>query len=84
MNDVAALEDAARTGEDRTDDFVELVRVLGGPADNLRNPDDVEPPVDLVYTCPMEIRCARVESPRPADGPPQCELRPGMMRREFW
>ncbi len=83
----AAVEElvaAASRGEERTDRFVELVRILGGPTDNLRAPTDDETPVDVVYTCPQVPACDLVRSPAPDHSPPQCWLRPGMMRREFW
>lgn len=79
------LLEAARTGTNRTDEFVEFVRVLGGPADNLRSPEDAEALNDVVYSCPMQLPCDRVAKPAgPQAGDPRCELRPGVMRREFW
>jgi hypothetical protein len=82
-----AVEDMARrasAGEELAKPFIALVRQLGGPADGLRGPDDGPPRIDEVFTCPLAVRCPRVEQLQPGDREPECHLRPGRMRTEFW
>jgi hypothetical protein len=83
LDEVEEMERGARAGADLTDAFIELVRQLGGPTDNLRDPYENNL-LDEVYACPIETPCARVERADSSDAEPICHLKGGRMRPEFW
>jgi hypothetical protein len=79
------LRRAALDGEDRFDDFQELVREIDGTSLVTRDAAEADEQVDEVFTCPLpNHRCARVVHPRPGDDEPRCTLHRTRMRHEFW
>lgn len=80
-----ALHQSALGGEDRSEEFRDLVMRIDGRPLTTRDAADPDAPVDEVFTCPLPAnKCARVLRPRPIDDEPRCALSRTRMRHEFW
>jgi hypothetical protein len=80
-----ALRQSAFDGEDRAEEFRDLVLRIDGRPLTTRAAADADAQVDEVFTCPLTTnKCSRVVRPRPVDDEPRCALNRTRMRHEFW
>jgi hypothetical protein len=85
LDRLEALRQAAFDGEDRGEEFRDLVLRIDGRPLTTRGPGDVDAQVDEVFTCPLAAhKCSRVVRPSPVDDEPRCALKRTRMRHEFW
>lgn len=85
LDQLKALRQAAFDGEDRGEEFRDLVLRVDGRPLTTRAPADADAQVDEVFTCPLAAhKCGRVVRPGPVDDEPRCVLKRTRMRHEFW